>query len=752
MEELQDDTAVLLFEHELSDQLILEYELSTSENLYVYSLDNKIYLLKEKAFTTDKKFQYQIDIFDNAITVQQLGLSRVRISDQHDKTIAMINSFPTTDEIDFRSELSLAIASDSRRKVLAKVTYDIYNLIITYDTETNELMICKILLNALEAHSKISVATQSDKEIVIHNHFDNSKSTVNFNTLKVKHPQRLFSKDAVTYFKHENLLAIYVINKRRYYVYVKRNGIYIAKGNPLKVTQHKASLRILKGIKNFYIFGRFTHSAYNSFREYEYLYVRNSEHQIAKFHRPFAKIKLLKRYGFFVFPITSVNIDNRIHNNLYIGNKNRLIHNLHFKRPDKKVKTYSLKRQQDQLFVIRTNLKGNITATIIPFSEEYSLANRMKIKLAKNLSFLLKDRRRNLNLYFEKKSNKADESAFRVFEKVMDTETNRSENYFILNKQSMHYNAVKTKYGRNIIKKYSFRHYLSIFHADYLISSELSNHVLNDRLYIDSLRNKIMKTPLVFLQHGIMFAKPVDNPMAYGFHKDKTNYNVYKSVISSQLEAEEFKKMNYEQEDLILSGLATFDYANLEKGANKIAYMPTYRYWEEGLIYSNQLEETTYYKSIMKVIHAFEKEGLLDRLLIVPHNKFSDFIYDNMPEYRQIISNNPSEALKQSIIFITDYSSAIYDAIYRGAYPIFYWEEKDYLIRNYKAEPPVNDSNAPGPVVYDILSLMQTVKQAIQQEYQLEKEYINKYRNINQFHDNKNTNRIIQFLIEDGIL
>lgn len=174
-----------------------------------------------------------------------------------------------------------------------------------------------------------------------------------------------------------------------------------------------------------------------------------------------------------------------------------------------------------------------------------------------------------------------------------------------------------------------------------------------------------MSVPFIFLQHGIMFAKPVDNPMAYGFHKDKNPYNIYKSVISSPLEAGEFYKMNYEEKDLILTGLATLDYAKLEQGADKIAFMPTYRFWEESLIYNNNIEDTSYYKTIMKVIKAFKSAGLLERLLIVPHNKFSQHIYDNMPEYKENISDNPSEALKKSIVFITDYSSAIYDAIYR---------------------------------------------------------------------------------------
>ena len=180
--------------------------------------------------------------------------------------------------------------------------------------------------------------------------------------------------------------------------------------------------------------------------------------------------------------------------------------------------------------------------------------------------------------------------------------------------------------------------------------------------------------------------------------------------------------------------------------------MPTYRYWEEALIYNNEIKKTSYYKSIMKIVEAFKKAGLLDRLIIVPHNKFSQFIYENIPEYKDIIESNPSEALKKAQIFITDYSSAIYDAIFRGAYPIFYWEEKDYLITNYKAIPPVNEENAPGPVANSTAELIGFVRNAIESNYQLEEEYQEKYLKINKFNDRGNTKRIVDYLRRENII
>ncbi|MDG2703305.1 CDP-glycerol glycerophosphotransferase family protein, partial [Vibrio parahaemolyticus] len=83
---------------------------------------------------------------------------------------------------------------------------------------------------------------------------------------------------------------------------------------------------------------------------------------------------------------------------------------------------------------------------------------------------------------------------------------------------------------------------------------------------------------------------------------------------------------------------------------------------------------------------------------------------------------------------------------------IFYWEEKDYLIRQYKAIPPVNEENAPGPIAYNTQDLIRIVKHAIDHQYVVEDEYKEKYLKINSFNDNQNTKRITDFLKEHQII
>ncbi|RXZ01809.1 CDP-glycerol glycerophosphotransferase family protein [Fictibacillus sp. S7] len=755
--DLDESSPMFLFDYEIKDHLLFKHAMDELYIVYIYAKNNSIFILKEMKENADSNlediFKFTIHNYHEDLFVKKQGLTRLEIRDKNNQVFHQIDNFLTMSIEEYNLPVHLETFKDYRRfKIVSMVSYDSYNLIITYDQFLKEVNISKLIFNVHFCNHNLSVSLFTRNMLSVENKLSGTVKNIRFDKLSIKKPLKIFNNSNFEDFKEGNILSLIVINRRRFFIYLQRNGIFLVKSNPYRVTRHKAHLIPFSSKKHFYFIGRFAHTAYNSEHKYDYLYVKDSNYNIAKFKRPFKKIKLLKQLGYFKIPISSLSVENRIHNNLFVGNEERVIHNLKFKYFDKKVKTYCIRRQKDNLNVIRTNLNGNITSTIIPYAQEYSLISRFKIWTSQLLTKWVINKKNHVNLYFEKKSSKADESSFRVFEKVMEKKPSTSKNYFVLSEHSRDFKGMKEKYGFNIIKKYSFRHFLAIYMADYFISSELPNHLLNDRLYIDSVRKKLMSVPFIFLQHGIMFAKPVDNPMAYGFHKDKNPYNIYKSVISSPLEAGEFYKMNYEEKDLILTGLATLDYAKLEQGADKIAFMPTYRFWEESLIYNNNIEDTSYYKTIMKVIKAFKIAGLLERLLIVPHNKFSQHIYDNMPEYKENISDNPSAALKKSIVFITDYSSAIYDAIYRGAYPIFYWEEKEYLINQYKAIPPVNDMNAPGPVTYSIHELMDTVIKAIEKNYILEEEHVEKYRKINMFNDNKNTDRIVEFLVKEKII
>lgn len=420
--------------------------------------------------------------------------------------------------------------------------------------------------------------------------------------------------------------------------------------------------------------------------------------------------------------------------------------------PPKKV-VHTTTIYKDKVLIARLNLANNISISIVPKLPVYNTFNQMKIEIAYFISKRMKNMfGKKINLYFEKEASRVGESGSYVFEKVMQKKEEKSSNYYILDRKSKGYQNMKRKWGNNLVKRFSFKHYLLIFLSTSFISSELSSHVISGRIYSDKLNKKIKSTPLYFLQHGIMFAKPVDNPMAAGFHKKNMLNNVVKNVISSDLEAREFYKMGYDENDLMKTGLPKFDGAQLNDDANKITFMPTWRYWEEAEIVNGNIQNTTYYDSFIKLIKAFEKADLLNNLQITAHNKFTEFISESLPQYKSLICEDPTEALKNSKIFITDYSSIIYDAIYRGTYPIFYWKDKDYLIKNYQAIPPVNELNAPGEIAYSEDELIDLVIAAIKNNYKIEEKNLKKYRNINEFYDNNNSERVISILKKENVL
>lgn len=456
----------------------------------------------------------------------------------------------------------------------------------------------------------------------------------------------------------------------------------------------------------------------------------------------------------FYIPNTKLTELEDVHNTLYVGYGSKVIYPL-YRKSDNDLfdKVLCYKNHKTSSIITRVNLSDNYSVTLIPQSPIYSKLHQIKIIIANKLSLYLKRViKTNVNLYFEKDASYANESGFATFEEVKRNEKIKSINKYVIDGTSNKYKKIKEKYGKDIIKRFSFKHYLYIFLSTNFISSELSNHVLSVRVYNYLLSEKIRQTPLYFLQHGIMFAKPVDNPMALGFHKENQTNNLIKSVVSSDLESKEFYKMGYTDADLMKTGLPKLDKSHLNPEADKIAFMPTWRYWEEGSIVNGELENTTYYKTLIEFITTFEEAGLLDRLLLVPHNKFADYLNENFQEYEGIISTNPTEALKHSVIFITDFSSIIYDATYRGAFPIFYWKEKDYLIQQYKSIPPVNEENAPGKIAKTNEELISIVKEAINNNYKIPEDVQEKYLRINEFNDNKNTERVINELQSLNVL
>lgn len=538
------------------------------------------------------------------------------------------------------------------------------------------------------------------------------------------------------------------IDNKIFWIYTdKKNRLYLT-NNFNKILNRKSNLRSLITKKHVFFFGLYSNIE-TKYKDFDNIYL--NEEIIGKIERPFNFWKF-KHLAIIRVKIEQILKSSEIHNKVAIGDKNGNVIPLNLKKNKKGINYFCSKIVDDNYILVRTVINSSIIRIVnIKMSPEYKKINLLKNNLAHVISKIIG--KKEVILMFEKETKKASESGYYVFEKLMELKNLKSKIYFVIDKNCTDYKKVIEKYPKNTIIKYSFKHYLNIYISKYFISSELSNHVINPRLYIRNLNEVISKKPLIFLQHGIMFSKPVDNPAAAGFRKNSKSVNYYKSVISSELEATQFYKVGFQRKDLIKCGLPKFDISRMNKDADKIMVMLTYRYWEEALIMNEStIKETTYYKTYLNIIKEFEKNNLLDNLIISCHPKFSDCLIKTVPKYKKVFETDIAKALEETKIFVTDYSSASYDAHYRGAYIIYYWEEKEYLIENYNAIPPINEENCDGVPVYSIKSLIEEVKTAQKNNYVMEKKYEDNYKMINEFHDGKNADRLILELKKLGII
>ena len=581
----------------------------------------------------------------------------------------------------------------------------------------------------------VSIEEKDDKVIVVYN---KRKLIFNFN--------ELFESDMEFLGNCEIKIKGYEtreINGKRSYLFTKNGKLYIT--FQLSKILNRKSFMFSRITKKYVKFWGFYSDISNKYKDCDNLYLNDKI--VGKLKRPF-KFSIFKNFAMGKIKVSDVLSSEEIHSNVMVGDKDGNFVSVRRKNPKKGINYYSRKRIGNKYLIVRSTINNDRLKIVhIDMEPEYERKNVFKMKLAYIISKIIG--KKDIVLMFEKETNRACESGYYIFEKINQLKDLKSKVYFVINKNCNDYKKVKEKYPNRTLEKYSFKHYLYIFISKYFVSSELSNHVINTRIYFRAINEELAKKPLIFLQHGIMFSKPVDNPAASGFYKQSEQVNYYKAVISSELEATQFYKCGFERSDLIKCGLPKFDVSVMDSDADKIMVMLTYRFWEEALIMNNEhIKETSYYKTYMKIVKAFEKAGLLDKLVISCHPKFAKSLSSIDEKYSKVVQNDVTAALKKAKIYITDYSSASYDAHYRGAYIIYYWAEKDYLIEKYQAIPPINENNCDGVPVYSCDELISEVKKAIKKNYKMDKKYEDRYKKINEYHDNKNGDRLVKELLK----
>ena len=398
---------------------------------------------------------------------------------------------------------------------------------------------------------------------------------------------------------------------------------------------------------------------------------------------------------------------------------------------------------------LRQNVNNTMCLTVRDSNMYDYPEGQARLKKAKKNAAKLKDK--DIVLMYEKNCSKYEESASVLYEKLIDEGYDNV--YFIVDKSIPAVRDLDEKYKKNLIQKDSDKHLEYFFACNKFVATETIDHALQLRIASKDVQDKITGKGLmyVFLQHGVMYMVSLGSKLRVGFRK-KTGYKLHKTVVSSELEAQHFIDLaGMEHDDLYVTGLAKFDKAVRNEGADKIIIMPTWRRWEANQA-KHELHETGYYKMIETMYNGVP-ENLREKIVILPHPLITErFTGDEGFGKHVVVTNEYDPLLRDCALLITDYSSIAYDAYYRGANVVFYWKDKDECMEYYGegTHLMLNEDNVFGPVCMDSEDIRAAVEECYGRAQR--EEDLARYRKIVEFHDGKNSERIMKLLIRDGVL
>ncbi len=403
--------------------------------------------------------------------------------------------------------------------------------------------------------------------------------------------------------------------------------------------------------------------------------------------------------------------------------------------------------------IFRQSLQNRLMIYVRPLNVTDSIIQRAKQTAAYITALFWHTKKaKKLVLLFEKNGEKYEESASVLYEKLIDNGYNNA--CFVLTKRSLYWPRVAEKYKKNILQKYSFRHYLYFFKAKTFIGTEAVVHAMDLQTYNLLALRKVGSKNMnyVFLQHGVMYMVSL-NSESRGMFGRKNLKGKYRVVVSSKEEANHFTTLGgHLAEDMYITGLPKFDRNIHSETADKIVIMPTWRPWEIAQAHEEFME--TGYCRMIRSLYENLPAHLKEKAVILPHPLVSRQLETLPKEFteKMVLHQPYDEILRETAVLITDYSSIAYDAFYRGVRVIFDWSEKEECMQAYgpSTKLMLNQTNVFG----DVITSPEQLAGVIEENYQnpQREEYRKRYETLVEFHDGKNTQRLMECLKKDGLI
>ncbi len=369
-------------------------------------------------------------------------------------------------------------------------------------------------------------------------------------------------------------------------------------------------------------------------------------------------------------------------------------------------RSYRLLKDNSELF-IRKSITGQYVIVVTSVMDK-SIA--LKEWFAYLCSLFSRHKER-FDIYFEKFCAGASESGFELFKYAYK---NDDPCIYILEKEHPEYQRLKQEYGKALIAKNSIQAFYHIFLARSFQSSDLVTHIQR-RLYDNDtlIKKKIISCDKkIMLQHGVCMCT---NLFERGYFNRKVPIAPDYMLVNSRYEKRLFlKNTGYKDRELMVTGLPNLDLYVKEKNRAKtdITFMLTWRPWD----LTGSIDPGSYLDRYLSFIERIGREPFYQDkpINLVLHPKSRIILQEQFPEIytkyqAYFYEGNIKEALLNTKVLISDYSSVVYYAFAGGSNIVFYWEDKALAEAEYGAPNILQEDIAFGDIVMKFWDLHRAI-------------------------------------------
>ena len=401
--------------------------------------------------------------------------------------------------------------------------------------------------------------------------------------------------------------------------------------------------------------------------------------------------------------------------------------------------------QKGNYLGLRYRKRANYDSQVTRFKE---VAARVNYRVYRNS---LRDR--GIYLVYEKRCQHAQDNGYYFFRYCMENDMESyldREIYYVLEKGSPD-EAKLAAWRKNVVPFMSVRHMTYLLAANLLISPDSRAHAYAWQYQQSIIANHIKKVPHVFLGHGVLALKRLNDSFTA-----KNLGSVLCTVVSDREKHVFTDELGYRPTQAVITGYSRFDaLVDSSDEHNEILVMPTHRNWLFG-VEREVFCASEYYKRYMDLINSprlieqLEAHDLTLKFYLHPSIGEHVDAFTSTSDRVQIVPYGVyalDDLMMRCKMLVTDYSSVSWDVLYMGKPVVFYQYDTEAYLGTWGSYIDL-EKDTPGVRVTDADALIDAIVECIEGGFVLDEEVAAKRDDFFAYTDQDNTKRICEVLKE----